>query len=62
VTRYFAGAEARVRWALLLESLNRHAEAQAIYTELLVQMRRAPKFVRKAQAEWIAVAQKQLRA
>ena len=62
VTSYFAGAEARVRWALLLESLNRHAEAKAIYTDLLTQMRRAPKFVRKAQAEWIAVAQKQLRA
>jgi hypothetical protein len=62
VSSYFAGAEARVRWALLLESLNRHAEAQAIYGELLTQMRRAPKFVRKAQGEWIAVAQKQLRA
>jgi hypothetical protein len=62
VSSYFAGAEARVRWALLLESLNRHAEAQAIYREFLTQMRRAPKFVRKAQAEWISVAQKQLRA
>jgi hypothetical protein len=62
VSSYFAGAEARVRWALLLESLNRHAEAQAIYKELLTQMRRAPKFVRNAQAEWIGVAQKQLRA
>jgi hypothetical protein len=62
VTSYFAGAEARVRWAMLLESLNRHAEAKTIYTDLLTQMRRAPKFVRKAQAEWIAVAQKQLRA
>ena len=62
VSSYFAGAEARVRWALLLESLNRQTEAKAIYTELLTQMRRAPKFVRKAQSEWIAVAQKQLRA
>jgi len=62
VSSYFAGAEARVRWALLLESLGRQPEAKAIYTELLTQMRRAPKFVRNAQAEWIAVAQKQLRA
>jgi hypothetical protein len=62
VSSYFAGAEARVRWGLLLESLNRHAEAKAIYADLLTQMRRAPKFVRKAQAEWIAVAQKQVRA
>ena len=62
VSSYFAGAEARVRWGVLLESLGRQAEAKTIYTELLTQMRRAPKFVRKAQAEWIAVAQKQLRA
>ena len=62
VSRYFAGAEARVRWALLLESLGRQPEAKAIYTDLLTQMRRAPKYVRKVQAEWIAVAQKQLRA
>jgi len=62
VSNYFAGAEARVRWALLLESLGRQDEAKAIYTDLLTQMRRAPKYVRKVQAEWIAVAQKQLRA
>lgn len=62
VSSYFPGAEARVRWAMLLESLGRHSEAKAIYAELLTQMRRAPKYVRKAQAEWIGIAQKQLRA
>lgn len=62
VSGYFPGAEARVRWAMLLESLGRPTEAKAIYAELLTQMRHAPDFVRKAQGEWIAVAQRQLRA
>lgn len=62
VSSYFPGAEARVRWAMLLESLGRLTEAKAIYAELLTQMRHAPDFVRKAQAEWIAIAQRQLRA
>jgi hypothetical protein len=62
VSGYFAGAEARVRWALLLEKMGRKAEAKTIYAELLTQMQRAPKFVRKVQAEWIAIAEKQARA
>ena len=62
VSSYFAGSRGARALGLLLESLGRHAEAKAIYAELLTQMRRAPKFVRKAQAEWINVAQKQLRA
>jgi hypothetical protein len=62
VSDYFAGAEARVRWAMLLDALGRRGEAKTIYTNLLTQMRRAPKYVRKAQAEWIAIAEKQARA
>jgi hypothetical protein len=62
VSDYFAGAEARVRWAMLLDALGRRGEAKTIYTNLLTQMRRAPKYVRKAQAEWIAIAEKQVRA
>lgn len=62
VSDYFAGAEARVRWAMLLDSLGRHGEAKTICASLLTQMRRAPKYVRKAQAEWVALAEKQVRA
>ena len=62
VSGYFPGAEARVRWAMLLESLGRLTEAKTIYAELLTQMRHAPDYVRKAQAEWIAIAQRQLRS
>lgn len=62
VSGYFAGAEARVRWAMLLEDAGRHAEANALYADVLTQMRRMPKYVRKAQAEWISLAQKRVRA
>ncbi len=51
-----------MRWAILLETAGRQAEAKAICAGLLTQMWRAPKYVRKVQAEWIAIADKQLRA
>jgi hypothetical protein len=62
VSGYFAGAEARVRWAMLLDAAGRRAEAKAVYTEVLTQMRRAPRYVQKVQAEWIALAKKHLGA
>jgi hypothetical protein len=62
VSQYFAGAEARVRWALLLDKEGRQGEARRIYTNVLTQMRRAPKYVRKVQAEWITRAERELRA
>ena len=61
VSNYFPGAEARVRYGLLLDRVGRKAEAKALFTEILAQMRRAPSYVRKAQAEWIAMAEKAAR-
>ena len=55
---YYVGAEARVRYGLLLERTGREAEARAWLVEVLRQLRRAPAHVRKAQAEWIALAEK----
>ncbi|MCP9625842.1 tetratricopeptide repeat protein [Rhodopseudomonas palustris] len=60
VSQYFPGAEARVRHGLLLEELGRAPEAKAIFMELLIQMKRAPKFARKVQAEWITIAEKRI--
>jgi hypothetical protein len=57
---YAPGSEAKVRYGLLLKLVGRIAEAKVVFTELLVQMKRAPRHVRKAQAEWIAIAEKQL--
>jgi hypothetical protein len=62
LSQYFPGAEARVRYGLLLGLLGHRAEAHSVFTDVLKHAKRAPKYVRKAQAEWIAVAQRELRA
>jgi hypothetical protein len=58
---YFPGAEARVRYGLLLDRLDRRDEARTVLADLLTHMRRAPKHVRKVQAEWIGMAEKAMR-
>jgi hypothetical protein len=60
VAAYFPGAEARVRYALLLKLVGRTAEAKVVFTEVLLQMKRAPAYLREAQAEWLSIAEKQL--
>jgi len=57
---YFPGAEARVRYGMLLRMTGRNAEARIVFNELLLQMKRAPKYLREAQAEWLSIAEKQL--
>jgi hypothetical protein len=59
---YYAGAEPRARYGLLLRKMGRDAEAVHVLNELLAYMRRAPRHVRKQQAEWIAVAEKAARS
>jgi hypothetical protein len=61
VANYYPGAEARVRHGLLLAKAGRQAEAQILLTDVLARLKRAPKYVRRAQAEWIALAEKALR-
>ena len=62
LSKYYAGAEPRVRHGLVLRKLGHEAEARAILADVVRQMSRAPKFARKAQAEWISMAQAALRA
>jgi hypothetical protein len=47
VSGYFPGAEARVRYGLLLRTVGRTTEARMVFNELLIQMRRAPKYLRE---------------
>jgi hypothetical protein len=47
---------------MLLAKMGRQGEAKAWLTEVLRQLRRSPVHVRKAQAEWIAIAEKIVRA
>jgi hypothetical protein len=61
VANYCPGAEARVRYGLLLQKADRQAEARTVLTEVLSQLKRAPAYVKRAQAEWIALAEKTLR-
>lgn len=56
----YPGAEAAVRYAQLLESQGRGAEAQQVARELLEQARIAPGHYRRAQREWLDAAQKLL--
>lgn len=59
---YAPSAEASARYGLLLEALGRSNEAKVVFAELVVQLKRAPKFARKAQAEWLSIAEKSLAA
>jgi len=58
VAAYYPGAEAKARYGSLLAMMGRTGEAKVVFTELLVQMKRAPKHVRKAQAEWLSMAER----
>jgi hypothetical protein len=60
VAAYFPGAEATVRYGMLLKTTGRTAEARVIFNELLIKMKRAPRYLRNAQAEWLSIAEKQL--
>jgi hypothetical protein len=62
VANYYPGAEARARYGLLLDKAGRRAEAKVVFTELLTHLKRAPTYVRRVQAEWIALAEKALRS
>jgi hypothetical protein len=56
VSAYYPGAEARARWAMLLETLGRAPEARERWNEILAGARIAPSFARRAQREWIDLA------
>jgi hypothetical protein len=57
---YAPSAEAKVRYGQLLKRAGRLTDAKLVFNEFLIHMRRAPKHVRKAQAEWIGIAEKQI--
>jgi hypothetical protein len=62
VANYYPGAEARVRYGLLLGKAGRSDEAKVILADALTQLKRAPKYVRRREAEWAALAEKALRS
>lgn len=60
LARYFPGAEAKVRYALLLKQRGNTAGAQVQLREVLDGAQLAPRHYRKAQRDWLALAQREL--
>lgn len=58
---YYAGAEPRLRRAVLLDRLGRTADAGAAAEEIVRVLRRSPKHVQRFQAEWLKAAEQLLR-
>jgi hypothetical protein len=59
---YAPSAEASVCYGLLLDLMGHSREAKVVFTQLLIQMRRAPSHVREVHAEWLSIAEKRLMA
>jgi hypothetical protein len=58
---YYAGAEPRVRYALVLRKLGREADARETLLDVVKRLELAPRYARKAQAEWLAMARQALK-
>lgn len=59
LARYYPGAEARVRQALLHKKLGRTDEAAAMLDAILKDARLAPKHFQRSQREWIDLAKRE---
>jgi hypothetical protein len=59
---YYAGAEAKLRYAQLLRTEGQRDEAKRVLTELTEHASHAPRHYRKAQAEWLSAAERELAA
>lgn len=59
IAGYYPGAEAKVRFAQFLRREGKAAEANAVLDDVLRTAQLAPRHVRRAQAEWIALAKQE---
>src|SRR5690606_13350835 len=59
LARYYPGAEARVRYALLHKKLGNTDRAAALFADVLKDARLAPKHFKKSQREWIDLAKRE---
>jgi hypothetical protein len=62
VSKYYAGAEAPLRYAQLLRASGKQEQARRVLKELLEHARLAPRHYRKMQQEWLAGAERELAA
>jgi hypothetical protein len=56
------GEEVRCRYAMLLQRLGRHAEANAVFSEILTRSKRAPSHYRRRERHWIDIARREATA
>ena len=61
IAHTYPGAEAAVRFAQLLKAQGRNDEARAVLEDLLDEARMAPAHYRKAQKDWLAIAEREMR-
>jgi hypothetical protein len=62
VSKYYAGAEAALRYAQLLRVSGHQDQARRVLKELLDHARLAPRHYRKMQQQWLAGAERELAA
>lgn len=60
LSKYYAGAEAPLRYAQLLRASGRTDEARTVLRELLDHARLAPRHYRKMQQEWLSIAEREI--
>ena len=56
VVKTFSGEEARSRYAMFLKRKGRIGEADALFDDTLKNARLSPKYYRRTQKQWIALA------
>jgi hypothetical protein len=62
LSKYFAGAEAPLRYGQLLRASGRTEDARRVLQELLDHAKLAPRHYRKMQQEWLSQAERELSA
>jgi hypothetical protein len=62
VSKYYAGAEAPLRYARLLRTTGKPEQARRVLKELLEHARLAPRHYRKMQQQWLSEAERELAA
>ncbi len=60
IVRQSSGEETRCRYALLLSKTGRKEQADEVFREIVKRSRRSPRYYRRAQKEWIALARQNL--
>jgi hypothetical protein len=60
VVQGYPGEEARARFGLLLKRHGEQARARVVFQEILDRSDAAPRYYRREQQDWIAVAKREL--